>query len=89
LAQGDRNGARERFEAALRIREGLFEADPGSTSAARDLMATHVRLYRATGEAFHATRAIQVVQRLQARGALTPDDAAMVADLRRRLGGAQ
>ena len=85
-AQGNLAGALESYRSSLAIRERLARADAGNAGWQRDLIVSYVKLSEVTGDKAYAVKALDVVLAMQWRGILTPRDAWMIEELKRRAG---
>ena len=83
---GETTAALKFYREGYAILERLVAADPANAGWQRDLVASHVRL-AATGSAaeVHYAAALATAETLQAQNRLSPQDAGMVEDLRRKL----
>ncbi|MBU6407952.1 MAG: tetratricopeptide repeat-containing protein, partial [Alphaproteobacteria bacterium] len=86
---GDLAGARARYEQYLEITERLARDNPGSAKAQRDLIVSYVKMQESLGDAGYAQRALELASKLQVEGRLSPSDAGMIPELRRRAGEAE
>jgi tetratricopeptide (TPR) repeat protein len=85
-AQGNLAAALESYRASLAIRERLARADASNAGWQRDLIVSYVKLSEVTGDKAYAVKALDVVLAMQWRGILTPRDAWMIEELKRRAG---
>src|SRR5262249_7971870 len=85
--QGDLAGALEAYRTSHAIAEAIARRDPDDTGAQRDLIVSYVRFseLERTEASKHLSRALEIAFKLLATGRLSPNDAWIPDDLKRRL----
>jgi tetratricopeptide (TPR) repeat protein len=86
VVQEDSVGAAQSFRASLEVRERLVELDPVNAVWQRDLLMSYGKMFELTREKEYAEGGVEVAERMEALGILTPRDRWIADSLKRRAG---